>query len=283
MQETPAKTSLWSELKRRHVVKVAVAYLIVGFGVGEAADIFLPALNLPAWTVTFVVALIVLGFPVALVLAWAFDVTPGGVVRAGSPSAHGQGVAEGAGPDRGGEVDEHPDMDEGPHSDEDPGRSIAVLSFTDMSPEQDQGYFCDGIAEEIIDALTHVNGLEVAARSSAFAYKGEDHDLRRVADELGVGVVLEGSVRKAGDTVRITAQLIKASNGYHLWSERYDRQLEDIFAIQEEIAQSVVDRMRSALGEGAGAPVLRSHSADPEAYRLYLRPALLEPALTASA
>ena len=257
-----------------------MAYLIVGFAVGEAADIFLPALNLPGWTVTFVVALIVLGFPVALVLAWAFDVTPGGVVRTGSahvaegsgaaaaPPAPASEVGEDAGPDRAREVD---DTDEGPHSDEDPGRSIAVLSFMDMSPEQDQGYFCDGIVEEIIDALTHVNGLEVAARSSAFAYKGGGHDLRRVAEELGVGVVLEGSVRKAGDTVRITAQLIKASNGYHLWSERYDRELEDIFAIQEEIAQSVVDRMRSALGEGAGAPVLRSHSADPEAYRLYLK------------
>jgi adenylate cyclase len=270
VSEAPQNESFWAELKRRHVVRVAISYVVVGFVVLEAADILLPALNLPDWTITLVLALTLLGFPIALVLAWAFDVTPTGVHR--TPPAHpvdrnsapetlddpAQAASQGS-----------PDPPE--QDDVGWGSSIAVLAFVDMSPEQDQGYFCEGISEEIIDGLTRVDGLEVAARSSAFAYNAGGHDLRQVGEELGVGVVLEGSVRKAGDTVRITAQLIKASDGYHLWSERYDRQLQDIFAIQEEIAQAVVDRMRSTLGEGAGVPVLRNHTADPEAYRLYLK------------
>jgi len=124
--------------------------------------------------------------------------------------------------------------------------SIAVLPFTDMSPERDQAYFCEGIAEELINALTQIEGLRVAARTSAFQYKNKESDVRKIGNELGVRTVLEGSVRKAANRLRITAQLVNVSDGYHLWSEKYDRDLEDIFAIQDEISLAIVEKLRAS-------------------------------------
>jgi serine/threonine protein kinase/tetratricopeptide (TPR) repeat protein len=149
--------------------------------------------------------------------------------------------------------------------------SIAVLPFADMSPAKDQDYFCEGIAEEIINALTKLDALQVASRSSAFAFKGKNQDIRQVGEQLNVATVMEGSVRKAGNRLRITAQLIKVSDGYHLWSERYDRDLEDVFAVQDEIAANIVRALRVVLTEEQRRAIERPHTGNVEAYEFYLR------------
>ena len=148
--------------------------------------------------------------------------------------------------------------------------SIAVLAFSDMSAEKDQDYFCEGIADELINALAVLGGLHVAARTSSFQFKGQAYDVRRIGERLNVQTVLEGSVRKAGNRLRITVQLINASDGYHLWSARYDREMDDVFALQEEIARAVVDTLKVRLTAGS-APLMRRHTEDLEAYHLYLQ------------
>ncbi len=150
-------------------------------------------------------------------------------------------------------------------------RSIAVLPFADMSPAKDQDYFCEGIAEEIINALTKIDALQVASRSSAFAFKGKNQDIRQVGEQLSVATVMEGSVRKAGNRLRITAQLIKVADGYHLWSERYDRELEDVFAVQDEIAANIVKALRVVLTDDEKRAIERPHTDNVEAYEFYLR------------
>jgi TolB-like protein/Tfp pilus assembly protein PilF/tRNA A-37 threonylcarbamoyl transferase component Bud32 len=149
-------------------------------------------------------------------------------------------------------------------------KSIAVLPFADMSPQKDQDYFCEGIAEEIINALAKIQALQVASRSSAFAFKGHQ-DVRKVGEQLGVGTVLEGSVRKAGNRLRITAQLVNVADGYHLWSERYDRDMEDVFAIQDEIAQNIVKALRVMLSDEEKKAIEQAPTADVQAYDYYLR------------
>ena len=150
-------------------------------------------------------------------------------------------------------------------------KSIAVLSFVDMSPEKDQEYFCDGIAEEIIHALSQIKNLKVVARSSAFAFKNKQVDLREVGRILDVETLLEGSIRKSGERLRITAQLIKVSDGSHIWSERYDRDLEDVFAIQDEISMTIADILKVKLLPAAQAIIPKRHSENIEAYSLYLK------------
>jgi TolB-like protein len=149
--------------------------------------------------------------------------------------------------------------------------SIAVLPFTDMSPGRDQEYFCEGIAEELINALTQIEGLRVAARTSAFQFKGKNLDVRKIGKELDVGAVLEGSVRKAGERLRITVQLVNVSDGYHLWSEKYDRDLEDIFAIQDEISLAIVKRLRGKLLKEERSRLVKRYTDNEEAYGLYLK------------
>jgi TolB-like protein/Flp pilus assembly protein TadD len=150
-------------------------------------------------------------------------------------------------------------------------KSIAVLPLADMSPQRDQEYFCEGMAEEILNALTKIRALRVASRSSAFAFKGQNLDIRRVGEQLGVGTVLEGSVRKAGNRLRITAQLINVADGYHLWSERYDRDMEDVFAIQEEIAGNIVKALSVVLSEDEKRAIEKAPTANVQAYECYLR------------
>jgi serine/threonine protein kinase/Tfp pilus assembly protein PilF len=148
--------------------------------------------------------------------------------------------------------------------------SIAVLPFADMSPEKDQEYFCDGMAEELINALTKVPGLRVASRTSAFQFRGKAENIQRIGEQLKAETVLEGSVRKAGTRLRITAQLIKVADGYHLWSEKYDRDTQDVFAVQDEIAQAIVDKLKVGL-LGEQAPLIRRYTSNQEAYSLYLK------------
>ena len=168
-----------------------------------------------------------------------------------------------------------PSLDVGPAGRQPAAReerpSIAVLPFLDMSPERDQEYFCEGMAEELINALTQLGGLKVSARSSSFQFKGPGHDIRQVGHDLGVETILEGSVRKAGSRLRITAQLISVADGCHLWSESFDRDLEDVFAIQDEISLAIVEKLKPELLGDESAGLVGRATANPEAYNLYLR------------
>ena len=149
--------------------------------------------------------------------------------------------------------------------------SIAVLPFANMSRDPDDEYFSDGLAEEIINALTHVPGLNVTARTSAFAFRARNRDIRKIGETLDVRTILEGSVRRAGSRIRVTAQLINAGNGYHLWSERYDRELKDVFAIQDQIVESIVSALRVRLGRSEVPAAARRHRTNVTAYQDYLR------------
>ncbi|MEE9501831.1 MAG: protein kinase [Candidatus Aminicenantaceae bacterium] len=158
-----------------------------------------------------------------------------------------------------------------PRAQEAEEKSIAVLPFMDLSPQKDQEYFCDGLSEELINSLTHISELRVPARSSSFSFKGKDLDIREVGKALNVETVLEGSVRKAGNRLRITAQLINVTDGYHLWSERYDRDMDDIFAIQDEISLAIVDNLKVKLLKGEKTKIVKRHTVNKEAYNLYLK------------
>ena len=149
--------------------------------------------------------------------------------------------------------------------------SIAVLPFVDMSAEKDQGYFCEGVAEEILNALTMINQLEVAARSSSFQYSASSGDVREIGRELGVGTILEGSVRKSENRIRVTAQLVKATDGYHLWSKTFDEELDDVFAIQDEIAASIARALLETLSPGQQSMLKTTSSSNVKAYEYYLR------------
>ena len=152
-----------------------------------------------------------------------------------------------------------------------PRRSVAVLSFVDMSSRQDQEYFCDGLAEELIGSLARLNGLSVASRTSTFAFKGKDADIRKIGGQLNVESVLEGSVRKVGDRLRVTAQLVNVADGYNLWSEKYEREVGDVFAIYDEIAQAIVDKLQVTLGDTTETPIVRRYTDNPDAYNAYLK------------
>ena len=244
----------FAELRRRKVFRVAAVYLVAAWLAIQVAATVVEPIGLPGWTLRLVILLAVIGFPVACALAWAFDVTPRGIER--TPD-----VARPAVP-----VPAPSVAVPAP-----PADSVAILPFADMSPARDQEYFCDGIAEEIINALCCVRGLRIASRTSSFQFKGRAADVREIGRALGVGAVLEGSVRKSGDRVRITAQLVSAADGYHLWSESYDRELQDVFAIQSDIAQRLARSLRGALSPRETALLERGGTRNPEAYDLYLR------------
>jgi adenylate cyclase len=238
------------ELRKRHVVKVGIAYLVAAWVVLQLADVIFPALGLPEWSITLVLGLLAIGFPAALIISWVFDVTPDGIQR----------------------------TDEMGNAAVKPGQarpalaviqqSIAVLPFPDMSAERDQEHFCDGLTEELLNVFTTIPGLRVASRTSCFAFKGKEIDLPTVAARLGVAHILEGSVRKAGNKVRVTAQLIEASTDSHLWSETYDRELDDIFAIQDDIAARILNVLKLKLGSGS---LPGPTTDDAKAYEYFLR------------
>lgn len=271
---------LLRELRHRKVFRVAVLYAVVAWGVTEVVTTIAPLLRLPDWTPALVLVLLLVGFPVALVLAWAFELTPEGVRRAEAapdPPAGRWRAARYLGP---GAVVALAGFGAyaymgGPEraASASAGRitSIAVLPFADMSPGKDHEYFSDGLSEELLDALAQIDGLKVPARTSSFAFKGEGVDIRDVGRRLGVQTVLEGSVRKAGERIRITAQLIDAASGYHLWSQTYDRDLTDIFAVQDEISREIVAALRLDLPGGAGSRLVAEHTQDPRAHDLYLK------------
>lgn len=258
--------SFLRELKRRNVYQVAAAYLVASFLVLQVASMAGDAFGLPGWFEPMAWVLCGLGLPLALVMAWAFELSPQGVRR-----TEGAGV-ETRGPAAGG-MALSPDAmtDPGPRPEAGTGKSIAVLPFADMSPDGDQAYFADGLAEELLNALSQLGDLSVSARTSSFAYRDREVGVREIGRELGVRTVLEGSVRKAGDQLRVTAQLVDVRDGYHLWSDTFDRELEDVFAIQDEITASIVGALQVELLGDEGARLSRVGTKNPKAYDLYLK------------
>gem|GEM_PF-1139495 len=283
-------SSLFHELKRRNVIKVGAAYVVLSWLLAQVAEMAAETFAAPGWVMKMLVTLLALGLPLALFFAWAFELTPEGLkkekdVDRSKSITHETGrkldftiivvlvLALGyfafdkfiQGPER---VTTTPQTTEStlPTPVE---KSIAVLPFVNISDDAANEYFSDGISEEILNSLAKVRGLKVAGRTSSFAFKGKNQDLRQIGQTLGVEHILEGSVRKAGTKVRITAQLIKVDDGFHLWSESYDRELTDIFAIQDEIATAILVQLKAYLiGE---EPLLVSTTrTDSQAYEFYL-------------
>ena len=243
--------SFLSELKRRRLVQVGVAYLVIAWGIAQVADLLLENFQIDEWVMQAVLVVLGIGWVLAVILAWLFDLRWDGIhLESDVARELEQGGKAIAAPVH--EVE---------------NESIAVLAFVNMSSDPEQEYFSDGIAEELLNLLAKIPELRVAARTSAFSYKGKDTQIDVIGRELGVAHILEGSVRKAGKKVRITAQLIRADTGYHLWSDTWDRTLDDIFEVQDEIAGVVVEELKLTLLKPA--PVVQETNSD--AYALYLQ------------
>ena len=242
--------TFFAELKRRRVYSVAVAYLVGGWALAQGIAQVLPVFDIPNWVVRLTVLLIVLGFPVALVLSWFFDLTRYGIVRTPDLDTRSTDIVS-SGP-----ASNRVDFGE---------KSIAVLPFNDLSPAKDHAYFGEGIAEELLGALAKVDGLRVAARRSSFWFKDKEAELGEIASKLNVGHVLEGSVRRDGNRVRVTAELIDAGDGFTIWSETYEREMHGIFALQDEITRSIVDTLKLKLAISTSRP-----SRSTAAYDAYL-------------
>lgn len=290
--------SLIEELQRRHVVRVGIAYAIAGWLVIQVADVVTESFAAPEWVMKTLIAVVLLGFVIALALAWAFQLSDKGIKResdatdepgaptrptpklntiiivlltlavtflmyerVSGPSAPGAETRE--------QLVEQPEAQAGRAPQD---ASVAVLPFINMSGNAENEYFSDGLTETLLHMLAQVKDLKVAARTSSFAFKGKNTDIREIAKQLDVAHVLEGSVQRAGNTVRITAQLIQAADGYHLWSQTFDRQLDDIFSVQDEIARDVASALKgSLLQESQDSAVRGAGTQNTEAYDLYLR------------
>ena len=289
-----------TELRRRNVFRVAAVYAVAGWLLLQVADVLFAVLGVPDWGLRLVLGLLLLGFPVVAIFAWVFELTPEGIKRE-SEVDRTQSVVERTGNKLnvaivvllaaavtllvlehfGGERDNGYDDAALPAESkrlevagsEAEERSIAVLPFVNMSDDPGNEYFSDGISEELLNVLVKVDGLTVASRTSSFAFKGKEVSVPEIAEKLKVNHVVEGSVRKAGNRVRITAQLIDVGSDRHIWSETYDRELADVFAIQDEISQRIVEALKIALGaETVDAMSAAGHPTENlEAYELYLQ------------
>jgi TolB-like protein/Flp pilus assembly protein TadD len=250
-------------------LQVAAAYAVVAWLVVQVVDVVNEPLSLPAAFDTVVIVLVAVGFPLALVLAWAFDLTPVGMVR--TPAASATVPVESAGPARSYPTPESPTAGStAPH----PAilrNSVAVLPLENLSPNPNDAYFAAGIHEEILNQLTKIKDLSVIARTSVKRYRDTEKSIAEIAAELGVGTVMEGSVRYAGERVRVTAQLIDAATEKHLWSEVYERDLADVFAIQADVATRIAEALEAEFSTAERRSVEKPPTRSPEAYGLYLR------------
>jgi TolB-like protein/tetratricopeptide (TPR) repeat protein len=278
--------SLVSELSRRNVFRAAAAYLVVGWLLTEVLTTILPTLGAPDWAGKAVIRVFVFGFIPAIVLSWIYELTREGIKREEvADGAHATGYSSIRKRDYATITAvvlavvfiavfsaRQPSDDTTATGPTVGGESVAVLPFVNMSNDEDNEYFSDGLTETLLHMLTQIPGLKVAARTSSFAFKGKNIGIREIADALHVDHVLEGSVQHAGNRVRITAQLIRAADGFHVWSESYDRTIDDIFAIQDEIAKKVGGALSASLfGSGGDAKVAGVDTANPDAYDLYLQ------------
>jgi TolB-like protein len=289
---------LFKELQRRNVFRVAIGYIVSSWLLAQVADLVLENIGAPNWVMQTILLVLALGFPVVLFFSWAYEVTPEGIKRESEVDrtqsttqltgrkldraitgvlvialayfAYDKFVLSG---DREAALIEaatHTMTEQTATEDVSTqvDKSIAVLPFVNMSSDPEQEYFSDGLSEEILNLLAKIDGLKVIGRTSSFAFKGKNEDLRSIGKALGVTTILEGSVRKSGDRVRVTAQLIKVSDGSHLWSDTYDRTLIDIFAVQDDVAASIIDALQIHVST---APTRGRPTENPEAYALFLK------------
>ena len=295
--------SIFTELKRRNVIRVALLYVLAAWILLQVAGLLFGLLELPSWAGKLVLGLLLLGFPLVLLFSWIYELTPDGIRRESQidrseavpePGVRKLNIAivallvltiaivaiDRLVPDRASiptaktaadSASVSPATADRAASTAAAGPSIAVLPFVDMSASRDNEYFSDGLTEELLNSLAKIRALKVAGRTSSFAYKGKDVDLRVIGKALGVAHLLEGSVRKAGNRLRITAQLVSAADGYHLWSETYDRDMTDVFAIQSDIAEQVAKAMQVTLLGEDRTRMQAGGTTDPEAHNDYLR------------
>src|SRR5881396_2624098 len=279
--------NFFAELKRRNVYKVAVAYAIVGWLVVQIATQVFPFLEIPNWIVRLVIVLVAIGFPIALVIAWAFELTPEGIKRTEdvdlAPSARQPrkhvwifvvtvAAAFSIGLFFIGRYMGSRTAQDGPPSATAgslPQKSIAVLPFDNLSRDPDNAYFAEGVQDEILTRLAKVADLKVISRTSTQRFKSAPSDLRDIAKQLGVMNILEGSVQKANDQVRVNVQLINALTDAHLWAETYDRKLTDIFAVESEIAKTIADTLQAKLTGSEKQLMSAQPTSDTTAYELY--------------
>jgi len=282
--------SLFAELKRRNVVRVGIAYAVIGWFLAQIAEFAFENFGAPEWVLKSVVVVLLLGLPLALFFAWAFEITPEGVKREKDVD-RSQSITPSTGRkldfviigalvlalayfvwERQSEtvqvalVEQAVPEHTGPDS-----RSIAVLPFVNMSSDEEQEWFSDGLTEELLNALARTPDLLVAARTSSFKYKNSAEDVPTIAKALGVAHILEGSVRRDRDHLRVTAQLIRASDGFHLWSQNYDRRPEDVIRLQEEVATEIAIALKTAMDPVALARMMSSGTASVPAFNAYLR------------
>jgi serine/threonine-protein kinase len=299
--------SFFNELKRRNVFKVGIAYVVIAWLVTQVLQVVFESFGTPDWVMKTVLALLSVGMLFALFFAWAFELTPEGIKRESEVDrsksitpdtgrklnhtitfvliaalgyfvfdkfvldvSRDAALVEAAKQEVSQQVSEA-QADAAPQQAGVSDKSIAVLPFVNMSGDEENEYFSDGLTEELLNSLARIKELKVTGRTSSFAFKGENTDLREIGRALGVAHILEGSVRKAQNRVRITAQLINVEDGYHLWSDTFDRELDDIFAIQEEIATRVVGELTSALLGDTSGPLVHLGTSNAEAYEAYLR------------
>ena len=278
-------SNFFSELKRRNVYKVAVAYIVAGWALSQGIAQVFPVFDIPNWAIRLIVLLIVLGLPVAVVLAWMFELTPQGIKRTETadamPAAKGQKkhawiyvVAIGAAISialffLGRYTVRNKTAAAAPN--DIPSKSIAVLPFDSLSEDKSNAYFAEGVQDEILTRLAKVADLKVISRTSTQRFKSAPSDLRDIAKQLGVMNILEGSVQKANDQVRVNVQLINAMNDAHLWAEIYDRKLTDIFATESDIAKTIAETLQAKLTGSEKTAMSKKPTANPEAYELYLK------------
>lgn len=279
--------NFFSELKRRHIYRVAAAYAVVAWVLLQLINNVAPVLDLPSWVARAFLLALVIGFPLAIFFAWMRELPPadeaaahaktgmfdwvlmgalvvviaGGAYQQLAPMPGSSPVVQQASVSaaRSAAADPHTDI------------SLAVLPFVNLSSDKDQEFFSDGMTEEITSALAKIQTLRVVGRTSAFEFKGQNRDLRAIGQALSATHLIEGSVRKDGNQVRITAQLIKADDGTHIWTESYDRELKGVFAVQEEIAEAIAGALRVPLGLKQGSSLVSSRTEDLESYQQYLR------------
>ena len=284
--------NFFSELKRRNVYKVAVAYIVAGWALSQGIAQVFPVFDVPNWIIRLIVLLIIIGFPIALILAWMFELTPQGIKRTEDVDL----VAAAQQPKKrtwifvviiGALVSiglfflgRYSAFNGAPRQDASAARteaatvsnkSIAVLPFDNLSRDPDNAYFCEGVQDEILTRLAKVADLKVISRTSTQHFKSAPEDLGEIAKKLGVMHILEGSVQKAGDQVRVNVQLVNALNDAHLWAETYDRRLIDIFSVESEIAKAIVESLQAKLTRSEQSSIAKAPTADPEAYELYLK------------
>lgn len=279
--------NFFGELKRRNVFRVGLAYIVVSWIALQFVDVVQDPLNLPVWLPKVVIVLLAVGFPIALIISWAFELTPDGLVKTAVVDE-----SKSIRPQTGQRInrliisgltlvvvlllaERFLPSDKAPASIAPEAQaakpSIAVLPFVNMSGDPEQEFFSDGMTEEILNVLAKNRSLLVAGRTSSFAFKGKNEDMRTIGKALGVDYLIEGSVRKEADKVRITTQLVQVSDGFHVWSETYDRKLNEIFVIQDEIAHAISDALKVSFGGGENGANTANKTDNMAAYDLYLK------------